>query len=343
MEKINKRLLGVEDVNWDETGNGETDYFIASDGTQKPVHKVNESHIPVSAEIRECFPEANHLNDVISKIFEMLNEMSVGSSGEGSTGGLISDVIVDIPASSSATEIQAIIDLQTKNLGKKTITFKFPENTYQSINQQLVFSEFFNGKIIVDGNQSTMRDPGDIGSMFKFDLCLCYIEVKNCTFNIENSSCAIYSNASLGMFVSNCNFRGSSKGVFAVNAIMSDAIFEECSFSDCEEISGSVYKRVKDKYFQLSGGTINGSIVVTGGISVQGNATVGGNKVVLKINNKSADASHNVNISISDIPNLKGIIDAVEDEGVFYDDLGTTAVITPDIAFSEDQIEYDEV
>lgn len=32
MEQIKKRLLGAEDVNWDMTGNGETENFTGSDG-----------------------------------------------------------------------------------------------------------------------------------------------------------------------------------------------------------------------------------------------------------------------------------------------------------------------
>ena len=46
MEKVKKRLLGVEDVNWDSSGQGETENFTGADGSIKVLRKINESHIP---------------------------------------------------------------------------------------------------------------------------------------------------------------------------------------------------------------------------------------------------------------------------------------------------------
>ena len=208
MEQIQKRLLGVEDVNWDMTGEGETENFFGANGYEKVLHKINESHIPVSRKIRDELDGTSTLTEALLKILEKLK---TGYPSSGNTSGsMTEDKIVYFDSSMSASEIQNVIDNQMKNLGNHILTFKFPENYYQNVNQNIRFSDFFNGKIIVDGNGSTVRDTGNIGSIFLFEFCLCYIDFQNFTVEINNSGSGIETKASFGVFIKNCHFEGNN-------------------------------------------------------------------------------------------------------------------------------------
>lgn len=316
MEKVNKRLLGVEDVNWDDTGMGESENFTGSDGSLKILRKINESHIPLSKALRELFPGSTYLSNVLVRLQEMASSLP-GSGGDSpGAGGMASDKIVNISPSMSAAEIQLVVDEQEKNLGTHTLTLKFSENSYQTINQSIVFDGFYNGKIIIDGNGSTVTDTGNIGRLFLFDVCICYVEFQNFIVQLHSSAYGIEAKATSGIFVENCKMSG-SENTFFVNAILSDAVFDDnCAFSGgAQRITGYVYDWVKENYFPVKGGEISGDLSVTGGISVSKSLTVSNNltvknkNVVLSVNNLTADSNNNITIDIKDIKDLQSALD----------------------------------
>ena len=297
MEKVNKRLLGVEDVNWDETGRGESENFTGSDGAVKVLRKINESHIPLSNALRELFPGSTYLTHILVKLQEMCSS-SGGGGGTSGPGGMSNDKVVNFSSSMSASEIQIMIDEQEKNLGQHTLTFKFSENSYQLVNQSIVFDGFYNGKIIIDGNGSTVTDTGNIGSLFLFDVCVCPVEFQNFIVQMQSSSYCIEAKATLGIFVENCQMTGSAK-TFFVNTILSDAVFDgNCAFSGgAQKITGYVYNWVKENYLPLKGGSVTGNLSVTG------------KSVVLSVNGVLANNAGNVTISISHISGLQSALD----------------------------------
>ena len=304
MEKVKKRLLGVEDINWDNSGNGEQDFFITSTGDKKTLRKLNESHIPVSASLREALGEGVvYLQQALLKMINMINT-STGGGGGGGGGGMSGDKTVTFSASMSAAEMQLVIDEQMKNLGQNTLTFKFPENIYQNINQKIVFSDFFNGKIIIDGNGSTVRDTGNIGAMFLFDTCIAPVRFENFIVSIENSPYAIEAIASLGIFVNNCRITG-REGTYGVHAVMSDADYAEDTIitGGCQKITGYVYDWVKSNFLSLKGGTISNDLAVSNDLTVKGK------HVVSSVNGKETGKDNSVTIGIEDIENLKKILD----------------------------------
>jgi len=72
------------------------------------------------------------------------------------TGGsqiLTSDRTVAFSSSFTTTQMQALIDVQPKNLNGYSITFQFADGTYV-LNTSLNFSYFSNGNIIIYGNSS---------------------------------------------------------------------------------------------------------------------------------------------------------------------------------------------
>ena len=287
MEQIKKRLLGVEDVNWDTTGGGETENFTGSDG-EKVLHKVNESHIPVSRRLRDELSGASTLTQAFLQILEKL-KTGYPSSGNVS-GGMAEDKTVSFSSSMSAAEIQNVIDDQEKNLGNHTITFQFPENYYQNINQTISFSDFYNGKIVVDGNGGTIRDTGDIGSIFLFDFCLCYIDFNNFTVEINYCPYGIETKASLGVFINNCHFEG-NENVYGVYAVMSDAVYgEDCTLTGgCKKISGYFYNFLDKNFLSLSGGDVKGDLKVNA------------KNVLRSVNNILADDNGAISVKASDV------------------------------------------
>ena len=312
MEKINKRLLGVEDVNWDETGRGESENFTGSDGTVKVLRKINESYIPLSNDLRELFPGSTYLNHVLVKLQEMCSS-SGGGGGTSAGGGMSNDKVVNFSSSMSAAEIQIIIDEQEKNLGQHTLTFKFSENSYQLVNQSIVFDGFYNGKIIIDGNGSTVTDTGNIGSLFLFDVCVCPVEFQNFIVQMQSSSYCIEAKATLGIFVENCQMTGSEK-TFFVNTILSDAEFDgNCDFSGgAQKITGYVYNWVKENYLPLKGGRVTGNLSVTG------------KSVVLSVNGVLANNAGDVTIAISDISGLQKALDGKAESSLYLPLAGGT-------------------
>lgn len=66
---------------------------------------------------------------------------------------LQSDVTVNLTASMTTAQIQALIDAQPKNLGGRTLTFQFADGTYATT-AALSFANFYSGTLALQGNMS---------------------------------------------------------------------------------------------------------------------------------------------------------------------------------------------
>ena len=67
--------------------------------------------------------------------------------------GLTEDTTVNLVATDTATEIQALIDAQPKNLNSFTLTFQFADGTY-TLDAQLLFEKFYNGAVNIYGKST---------------------------------------------------------------------------------------------------------------------------------------------------------------------------------------------
>jgi len=68
-------------------------------------------------------------------------------------GYLTADTTVNLTSSQSATQIQAEIDAQPRNLNGFSLTFQFANGTY-TLTDQLYFNAFYNGNLYIYGNSS---------------------------------------------------------------------------------------------------------------------------------------------------------------------------------------------
>ena len=74
--KINKRLIGKEDINFDITGTGEVDSFFTPNGEKKNLTKLNASHFPLTADAREK-TAASNIDGALINLAEKINNFSL--------------------------------------------------------------------------------------------------------------------------------------------------------------------------------------------------------------------------------------------------------------------------
>lgn len=310
MEKdfvLKKRPLGVEDIDFDIFGDGEEKVYDLDNGSTITVRSLNAGHIPLTSDTRR---ELNSLN--VDDALIKLSQMS-GASGNIS---MTEDTLIAFGSTDDVAEMQRRIDGCERNLGGHTLTITFPASQEQTFNVTLVFRDFYNGKIVVEGtgqnNKITVKDEvNNAGALFDFDNCNCDITVRYFKFVHKNNQYAITCNASNGITLDYCSFEGNggnSRSVLLKSGGL--CYYTNCTFNkDQEPNPQSDIITVKNTYLPLSGGTMTGSLTVNNALSVSGNLTVGGKNAVRSVNNKTADTSGNASIAITDIPDLKSTLD----------------------------------
>lgn len=109
------RLIGVEDINWDSLGQNENTSFTDGGGTERPLRKINASHVPLPAFARSVCGGADNVADGMIHLSEM------ASSENQNNESMTEDTSISIAASANMDEKMALLNLQKKNLGGHTL------------------------------------------------------------------------------------------------------------------------------------------------------------------------------------------------------------------------------
>ena len=323
MEKefvLKKRPLGVEDIEFDIFGDGEQKVYTLDNGSTITVRALNASHIPLTGDTRRELHSFN-IDDALIALLKI--------AGSSSNISMTEDKYITFSTTDGVANMQRLIDGCERNLGGHTLTVTFPAKQMQTFNDTLVWKNFYNGKIIVQGtgqnDKITVTDAvNNAGALFAFDNCNCDITVQYFNFIHKYNTYAITCNASTGINLDYCHFEGNGGNAQSV-LLKSGGLcyYTNCTFyNDKEPNPQSDIITVKNTYLPLSGGTMTGSLTVnntltvSGGVSinntltVSGNLTVGGKNAVRSVNGKTADTSGNASIAITDIPDLQSTLDS---------------------------------
>ena len=265
MNTLKKRLIGTDDIAFDDAGTGVKDSYVSKDGKEYKVKRLNASDIPVTAERRNQYNGASNIDTALKRVKEQVDSFK-------SEDFMQSDKTIQFGAEETIEEIKYKINSEKKNLGGFTLEFVFPESLDQKLSETLVFEDFFNGTLIIRGGSETLLsgiyDLADIGSLFEVRNCLCSVEISNFTFVHQFSKYGIYLRGSLYIFIKNCTFTGNGEST-GVLFDGSDGKFDNCIFYDDTdmEVTGAVVNKLRsessEKYLPLAGGEMTGLIVRT--------------------------------------------------------------------------------
>lgn len=295
MNTLKKRLIGTDDIAFDDAGTGVKDSYVSKDGKEYKVKRLNASDIPVTAERRNQYNGASNIDTALKRVKEQVDSFK-------SEDFMQSDKTIQFGAEETIEEIKYKINSEKKNLGGFTLEFVFPESLDQKLSETLVFEDFFNGTLIIRGGSETLLsgiyDLADIGSLFEVRNCLCSVEISNFTFVHQFSKYGIYLRGSLYIFIKNCTFTGNGEST-GVLFDGSDGKFDNCIFYDDTdmEVTGAVVNKLRsessEKYLPLAGGEMTGVIYVpvNGGIRTKhgkdvfllaGSAWMGSARIILR-------------------------------------------------------------
>jgi hypothetical protein len=269
MEKLIKRPIGKEDIAFDLSGIDAYDNYQLPDGSSLLVKKINSRDIPVTQKTRNLFSGSSNVDQALQKIKNQVDSFT-------SQDAMIQNTEVIITASDDINAIKNKINEQKRNLGGFTLTFTFPAALDQKLAESIIFRNFFNGKIVIQGEKSNDLSPfydlADIYAIFQFDNCFCSVTVKNFAFVHQFSSYAIAAKSTASLVVDNCTFSGSGSS-YAVLFDVSNGKLNNCKYySDNDAKIIGAPQRAADKlhselqdelqeYLPLVGGTMTGDLV----------------------------------------------------------------------------------
>jgi hypothetical protein len=224
---LKKRLIGKEDINFDITGNDETENFFSAEGEQYKLTKLNASHIPLTANTREKTAAGN----VDLALLNFANKIDNFVASDVLTENLT----IIFEAEDSAETIQDKINLQKKNLNGYTLTFVFPAQLSQNLYSAFEWKDFYNGSIIITGGTASSKiaiyDQVNMGSLFRFYRCQCEVVVQYFYFVHQYSQYAISAESTSALIVQDCNFSGiPNVDSYAINKYASNIILTNCEF-----------------------------------------------------------------------------------------------------------------
>jgi hypothetical protein len=266
---VSKRLVGVEDILFDNGNNNDSRLFSVN-GQTYVVTKLNARHIPLGMETKQLF------GDDASTVSEALAYLKNNGGGGGSGGSALDqDTTVAFSAGSTAATKNAAINLQPKDLGGHTLSFKFYGEPVEHT-ETVVFKGFHNGKLVIysDNNAATISDNSDFGSLIKIVDCDCEVRIENINFTASHCPNCILAVRSKAVYVNECVFTGNDiADASACKFELSGGIVSSCSysyFSGGHEITtlDSAYQQLVldtngDNYPELTNGKIAQSVIPT--------------------------------------------------------------------------------
>jgi hypothetical protein len=331
MQKIKKRLILKEDINFDVLGVNEKVEFISNDGSYSG-KKINAGDLPLKKATRQIVGAVD-----VDTALSNLGEKILASGG--ASGILSENTEVFFDASEGVEYIQAAIYNQPRNLNGNTLSFVLPEAVNQQLYTALVFDRFYNGTLKITGasstNHSEIYDLSDIESLFSIINCQCAVYIENFKFLHQNSLCGVSVENSPAVNVNNCIFYGINNTTsYALRFNSSGGSYRDCIFNydlpwggsniislNCRSNTEISFTRnVDNSYLGLYGGTTPDS---GAGIEIYGKdadtpsefrliadtANVNGKNIVRSVNEVFADNSGNVEISTFFAPDFSFAID----------------------------------
>ena len=220
------RLIGAEDVNWDNSGTGKKETFIDGNGAPHDSSLINAMHVPLPSETRALL---DNEGNVAAGMEVLANRISAITGGSSSS--LNEDTTINLDSTQTTSAIQSTIDQQPKNLGGHTLTFLFSEGFDASLSSSLVFDGFYNGFLVVDLNEDTVSDAASIGSVFHLHDCFCKVEVKNGAVTHTLSDYGIKAERCPCVYLTGITFTSvGGSGDYGFCGIDSDGVITSCSF-----------------------------------------------------------------------------------------------------------------
>ena len=224
---IDTRLIGKEDVNWDVDGGGEVDSFVDRYGVTHGVTRIHAGHVPLPGAARVKCDGATNVATGIIALAEKVEDITAGQTP------LAEDTLLEIAAGLNQDEKQALIDGQTKNLGGHTLTFQFPEALDTILTAPLDFSGFYNGKLVIDLNTTSISDAADLGKLLYLHDNTCHTAVKNGTLRHSLSQYAVRAERCPALYLDDLAFYGTGGlDSCAVSATDCDGKITDCTYHD---------------------------------------------------------------------------------------------------------------
>jgi hypothetical protein len=222
--EFKKRLIGAEDINFDITGEDERADFKDFFGNDKVLHKINAAHLPLTKATRTLLDSEN-VDAALKKIGEQLENIA------DTTVGLEADKTVTIRNADSPADINIAINNELKNLNNHKLTYKFPADITQLLLTNIIWNGFYNGELIIDGQNSHIYDQTILQQLFKLVDCDCKVEIRNFIFHVQYSKFAVYLENCSQVIIRNCQFFGNSTNPSnAVGGILYKGYFTGCDF-----------------------------------------------------------------------------------------------------------------
>lgn len=90
---IETRLIGAEDVYWDDNGIDEIDSFTDRTGTERRITSINSGKIPLQNTVREQLPGTSNITEALLRLAEL--------AGSSKYSILDEDTVVELGAGSA--------------------------------------------------------------------------------------------------------------------------------------------------------------------------------------------------------------------------------------------------
>ena len=230
---IETRLIGKEDVSWDENGNGaqeEQETFLDQYGVEHPVTKINASHVPLPAALRGELGGADNVASGLKQLHDSLPDTSQSVVMDD-------DVTISLVETMTATDVNSLLALQKKNLGGHTLTIVFAEALDLSWSEPVVVEGFYNGAIVFDLNGITIYDLAALDAIFLLRNCCCSITIENGSIGHTRSPLGVAAEYCLYVNLSGLAFAGTGQeNSYAVGCHASDGYMNSCTFASDKKI-----------------------------------------------------------------------------------------------------------
>lgn len=226
MEKINKRLIGKEDIAFDYDGNNSKDSYSTGEGNVINLKKINAGDLPITIEARQKIAGAENVDQAICIIADSLGDNIVSSK-------LTEDTTVVFSKNDTQKTMQDKINAVVKDLGWHTLTFKFPIEVEHILPFALVLEGFYHGNIVItsEGNgKATVKDQTGCDALFLIRNCAATWEVNN--LDLQHNFClaAIVAKNSAPGNVTGCSFLG--HGSYALQLDSTFAVANNNTYSN---------------------------------------------------------------------------------------------------------------
>ena len=173
---------------------------------------------------------------------------------------MAAETLVEVSSSySTVSQVQTLINTKGKDLGGHILTFQFAENLPRTIGEPLVFSDFYNGRLVIDLNGNTFTMSNNIAGVLRFLRCQAVVEVKDGTIAFSNYSSApgVTAEECLAVKCKDITFTNnqSSSSSYAFYGLAAEAYFSNCTVANGLFYKGGT-KDANDAWTDTSGNWI---------------------------------------------------------------------------------------